>query len=109
MGGEAAVAEGGHPTRQALQAIYHAACVEELEAATQLPGMANHKVTLQAVLQVWNPVTRSVESCQSSASFLPLAYTYAWGVMLGNVQLLGHLKKKRKSACSRLRRPCTCR
>ena len=51
--GEKPVAEGGHPTRQALQAIYHAACVAELEAATQLPGMANHKVTLQAVLQVW--------------------------------------------------------
>ena len=76
MGGEAAVAEGGHPTRQALQAIYHAACVEELEAATHLPGMANHKVTLQAVLQVWTPVTNSVESSQSSPSFLPLAYAH---------------------------------
>lgn len=42
----------GPPTKQALQAVYHAACVQELVAAARLPGMANPKVALQTVLQV---------------------------------------------------------
>lgn len=38
-------------SRQALRAIYHAASVQELEAASNLPGIKDCKVLLIAVLQ----------------------------------------------------------
>ena len=38
-------------SRQALRAIYHAASVQELESASNLPGIKDCKVLLMAVLQ----------------------------------------------------------